>query len=263
MSEGEAFGPRLGSATEPTCASGLLPMSLDFVFGLPSDDKGNTRILVFVCRLSKMHYLAPIRDKVTGNRLHNYSVFRYHVLPETIVSDRAPRFTGAFWDTLSQTFGTKLTMSTADHPPTDGQTERVNRVLEDTIRCIYAEVPWSWSNQLSMLRLHSTMRHTHQRDLPVLFEWELAPTPPSAANYSERQLMPPSRARDAMGFAQQKRKEYSDKKSRGNLNVFYVGDLVLLNTKNLPQKVVSSFGSNKLKHLFIGSWPKMAPCGLT
>ncbi|POM77124.1 Pol protein, partial [Phytophthora palmivora] len=106
-------------------------MSLDFVFGLPADDKGNTGILVFVSRLSKMVHLAPVRDEVTGKQaaqLFLDSVFRYHGLPETIVSDRDPRFTGAFWDTLFQLLGTKLTMSTADHPQTDGQTERVNRV---------------------------------------------------------------------------------------------------------------------------------------
>ncbi|POM77115.1 Pol protein [Phytophthora palmivora] len=112
-------------------------MSLDFVFGLPADDKGNTGILVFACRLSKMVHLAPR--------------VRYHGLPETIVSDRDPRFTGAFWDTLFQLLGTKLTMSTADHPQTDGQTERVNRVLEDTLRSICAEAPRSWSDQLPMV----------------------------------------------------------------------------------------------------------------
>ncbi|POM62929.1 LOW QUALITY PROTEIN: Pol protein [Phytophthora palmivora] len=119
MSEGEAFGPRLGSTAEPTCASGLLSMRLDFAVGLPSDDKEDTGILVFVCRLSKMHHLAPVRDKVTGKQaaqLFVDSVFHYHGLPETIVSDRYPRFTGAFWDTLFQIFGTKLTISTADHP---------------------------------------------------------------------------------------------------------------------------------------------------
>ncbi|KAB5587418.1 reverse transcriptase [Ceratobasidium theobromae] len=129
-------------------------MSLDFVFGLPADDKGNTGILVFVCRLSKMVHLAPVRDKVTGKQaaqLFLDSVFRYHGLPETIVSDRDPRFTGAFWDTLFQLLGTKLTMSTADHPQTDGQTERVNRVLEDTLRSICAEAPRSWSDQLPMV----------------------------------------------------------------------------------------------------------------
>ncbi|POM70594.1 Pol protein [Phytophthora palmivora] len=103
MSEGEAFGPRLGSTAEPVPADCWKSMSLDFGFGLPADDKGNTGILVFVCRLSKMVHLAPVRDKVTGKQaaqLFLDSVFRYHGLPETIVSDRDPRFTGAFWDTL-------------------------------------------------------------------------------------------------------------------------------------------------------------------
>ncbi|POM79717.1 RNA-directed DNA polymerase [Phytophthora palmivora] len=79
-------------------------MSLDFIFGLPADDKGNTGILVFVCRLSKMVRLAPVRDKVTGKQaaqLFLDCVFRYHGLPETIVSDRDPRFTGAFWDSVN------------------------------------------------------------------------------------------------------------------------------------------------------------------
>ncbi|POM62156.1 putative retroelement [Phytophthora palmivora] len=74
-------------------------MSLDFVFGRQADDKGNTCILVFVCRLSKMVHLAPVRDKVTGKQaaqLFLDSVFCYHGLPETIVSDRDPRFPGAF-----------------------------------------------------------------------------------------------------------------------------------------------------------------------
>ncbi|POM69669.1 Pol protein [Phytophthora palmivora] len=115
-------------------------MSLDFVFGLPADGKGNTSILVFVCRLNKMVHLAPVRDKVIGKKaaqLFLESVFRYHGLPEIIVSDRDPRFTGAFWDTLFQLLETKLMMSTADHPQMDGQTERVNRLLEDTLRSIW------------------------------------------------------------------------------------------------------------------------------
>ncbi|POM69240.1 Pol protein [Phytophthora palmivora] len=81
-------------------------------------------------------------------------------------SDRDPRFTGAFWDTLFQQLRTKLTMPTADHPETDGQTERVNRVLEDTLRSICAERPRSWSDQLSMIEfalnnaVHASTRFT-------------------------------------------------------------------------------------------------------
>uniref|UniRef100_H3H405 Integrase catalytic domain-containing protein n=1 Tax=Phytophthora ramorum TaxID=164328 RepID=H3H405_PHYRM len=129
-------------------------MSLDFVFGLPADAQGNTGVLVFVCRLSKMVHLAPVADSVTGEqtaRLFLDGVFRYHGLPETIVSDRDPRFTSAFWKTLFQLLGTRLLMSTADHPQTDGQTERVNRVLEDTLRSVCAESPGTWSASLPMV----------------------------------------------------------------------------------------------------------------
>ncbi|POM74775.1 LOW QUALITY PROTEIN: Pol protein [Phytophthora palmivora] len=64
-----------------------------------------------------------------------------------------------------------------------------------------------------------------------------------------------------MALAQDKQKEYSDKRSRGNLNVLNVGDLVLLDTKNLPLKVVSSVESNKLKHRFIGPFAVLARHG--
>ncbi|POM72393.1 LOW QUALITY PROTEIN: Pol protein [Phytophthora palmivora] len=62
-----------------------------------------------------------------------------------------------------------------------------------------------------------------------------------------------------MALAQDKQKEYSDTKGRGNLNVFRKGDLVLLDTKNLPLKVASSVKSNKLKHRFVG---KRSACHL-
>ncbi|POM76512.1 Pol protein [Phytophthora palmivora] len=116
-------------------------MSLDFVLRLPADDKGNTGILMFVCHLNGKHAAQPFLD----------SGFRYHGLSEITVSDRDPRFTAEFWNTLFQLLGTKLTMSTADHPWTDGQTKRVNCVLKDTLRSICAEAPRSWSAQLPMV----------------------------------------------------------------------------------------------------------------
>ncbi|GMF22894.1 unnamed protein product [Phytophthora fragariaefolia] len=98
-------------------------MSLDFVFGLAVDDHGNTGILVFVCRLSKMMHLAPVHDTVTGEQAARPfvdCVFPHHGLPETIVSDRDPRFTAAFWKTMFRLLGKKLILSTADQPQTDG-----------------------------------------------------------------------------------------------------------------------------------------------
>ncbi|KAJ0391725.1 hypothetical protein P43SY_006371 [Pythium insidiosum] len=80
------------------------------------------------------------------------SLFRLHGLPETLVSDRDPRFTSAFWRSLFRLLDTRLQMSTAAHPETDGQTERVNRVLEDILRS-YATSFQSWSEFLPLVEL--------------------------------------------------------------------------------------------------------------
>ena len=61
-------------------------------------------------------------------------MFSVHGLRKTIVSDRYPRFTAAFFKELFSILGSQLKMSTANHPQTDGMTERMNRVVEDTLR---------------------------------------------------------------------------------------------------------------------------------
>ena len=106
----------------------------------------------FVDRFSKMVHFAPVSTHVTAEttaQIFIDLIFRHHGLPESIVSDRDPRFTSAFWATLFQLLGTRLLMSTASHPETDGQTERVNRVLEDVLRS-YATSFTSWSSFLPL-----------------------------------------------------------------------------------------------------------------
>ncbi|GMF45466.1 unnamed protein product [Phytophthora fragariaefolia] len=118
----------------PIATEAWRSVSMDFVFGLPPDTDGRNGVLVFVDRFTKMVHLSPLSDTVTAAETAAHlvdCVFRHHGLPESIVSDRDPRFTSAFWTALFQLLGTKLSMSTAVHLETDGQTERVNRVLED------------------------------------------------------------------------------------------------------------------------------------
>uniref|UniRef100_A0AAV1TVZ2 Integrase catalytic domain-containing protein n=1 Tax=Peronospora matthiolae TaxID=2874970 RepID=A0AAV1TVZ2_9STRA len=127
---------------------------MDFVFGLPRDAAGNTGIVVFVDRLSKMAHLAAVPDSIDGEgtaKLFMDRVFRQHGLPVAIVSDRDPRFTGKFWTSVFKVLGTRLDMSTADHPQTDGQTERVNRVINDILRSICADTPRRWSAMLPLV----------------------------------------------------------------------------------------------------------------
>ena len=136
----------------PIAASAWKSVSMDFIFGLPADAHGHTGVLVIVDRFSKMVHFAPVKAQVTAEEtatLFLDVVFRHHGLPESIVSDRDPRFTSAFWDRLFELLGTRLLMSTAAHPETDGQTERVNRVLEDVLRS-YATSFASWSSFLPL-----------------------------------------------------------------------------------------------------------------
>ena len=127
-------------------------ISMDFVFGLPSDS-GYTGILVFVDRLSKMVHLVPVNENVTAEDTAQHfiqHVFRLHGMPVEVVSDRDPRFTSVFWRTVFSLLGTRLAMSTAAHPQTDGQTERYNRVIEDILRS-YATSFKSWSSFLALV----------------------------------------------------------------------------------------------------------------
>ncbi|GMF16144.1 unnamed protein product [Phytophthora fragariaefolia] len=99
-----------------------------------------------------MVHLPPVAAAVTADESAERFldlVFRHHGLPESNVSDRDPRFTSAFWTRLFALLGTRQLMSTAAHPEADGQTEPVNRVLEDVLRSYATSFP-SWSSFLPM-----------------------------------------------------------------------------------------------------------------
>ncbi|POM60438.1 Pol protein [Phytophthora palmivora] len=189
--------------------------SLDSVFGLPADDKGNTK---------------------------------------------------GVWDALFQLSVTELTMSTADHPRTDGQTERVNRVLEDTLRSICAEAPRSWSDELPMVAFAlSNAVHTPTGFTPFYLNGLRHPQVPltlrggtdasivsggearkafssQVSDIETESLLTLSAGLETQWCRPEQTKEYSAKNGRGPLSVFTVGDLVLLNTKNLQLTLFAPLG---------------------
>ena len=84
-----------------------------------------------------MIHLVAIPELITAEgcaRVFIDTIFRLHELPRELVSDRDPRITAAFWRSVFQTLGTRLTMSTSDHSETDGRTERANRIFEVILR---------------------------------------------------------------------------------------------------------------------------------
>ena len=78
------------------------------------------------------------------------TVFRLHGLPEVIIFDRDPHFTGKFWESLFDLLGTDLRFNTAYHPQTDGQSERMIQTLENFLRPYVERNPQTWSQQLAL-----------------------------------------------------------------------------------------------------------------
>ena len=78
-------------------------------------------------------------------------ILRLHGVPKVIVSNRDPKFTGDFWKALFKGLGTQLNFSTAYHPQTNGQIERVNQVLEDMIRMYVMGKLGKWEYYLHLV----------------------------------------------------------------------------------------------------------------
>ncbi|KAJ1038222.1 hypothetical protein NDA10_006570 [Ustilago hordei] len=127
-------------------------ISLDFIEGLPPlkkyDSKTYDSILVIVNRLTKFAILAPTHKTVTAKQTavllygHMVRLFGY---PDHMVSDRGRQFISGAWKAFAEQMGVKHSLSTAYHPQTDGQTERVNQVIEQYLRmyCNYEQNDWA------------------------------------------------------------------------------------------------------------------------
>ncbi|KAK8934166.1 hypothetical protein KSP39_PZI014581 [Platanthera zijinensis] len=129
-------------------------ISMDFVHGLPRSQKGNDAIWVIVDRLTKVSHFIPMRkdDPVEKlAKLYVDNIVRMHGVPRSIVSDRDGRFTSNDWRLVHQMLGSKLKFSTAFHPQTDGQTERVNRTLEDMLRMCALDFGKRWEDHLYLV----------------------------------------------------------------------------------------------------------------
>ena len=128
-------------------------VAMDFVVQLPKTKNGWDAILVCIDRLTKRAHFAPTKTTASAPETANIffeTVVKQHGLPKTIVTDRDSKFTSLFWKTLFKRFGTKLAMSTAYHPQTDGQTERMNRILQDMLRHFVNYQQNDWDQYLSL-----------------------------------------------------------------------------------------------------------------
>src|ERR1051325_2978072 len=129
-------------------------ISMDFVSGLSRTAKNCDASWVIVDRLTESAHFIPMRMDYPMEKLVLLYVERIvslHGIPASIVSDRDPRFTSKFWTGLQEALGTKLRLSFAYHPQTDGPTERTIHSLEDLLRACVLEKGGAWDRYLPLI----------------------------------------------------------------------------------------------------------------
>jgi hypothetical protein len=241
-------------------------ISLDFVEALPRVN-GKTIILSVVDRFSKYYHFTPLVHPYTAASVaHTFfaDIVRLHGVPQSIVSDRDPVFTSTFWRELMRLMGTKLHMTSAFHPQSDGQTEAANRVIVMYLRCFTEDRPRQWLRWMPWVEYtYNTAYNTSLRDMP--FRVVYGRDPPSTRSYEpgETQVAVVAQdmeAREAfladvryrLEQAQASQKLHYDRQHR---QVSYqVGDWALLRpwqhaASSLPRTI-----TGKLKPRFVGPY---------
>ncbi|KAJ9529863.1 hypothetical protein QJQ45_022262 [Haematococcus lacustris] len=241
-------------------------VSMDFIGPLPATPRGHTMIFTVVDKLSKMIHLIPTTTTATAHdtaRLFFDHIFKHHGLPEAIISDRDPKFTSDFWTSLFHLTGTRLLLSSAYHPQTDGQTERANRTVEDMLRPYVNDHKSDWDQHLAAVEFaYNSSEHAGTGFTPFYLNYGQHPTTPSALMLPPPTLVPSQAAEDfvtsmrnnltaarsALQRSIDTQKLHADQHRRHE--EFEVGDLVLLSCANL--NLQTAVNSAKLQPRFVG-----------
>ncbi|GJT40701.1 putative reverse transcriptase domain-containing protein [Tanacetum coccineum] len=144
-------------------------ITMDFVTKLPRTAAGQDTIWVIVDRLTKSAHFLPMREDDTLEKLTRQylkEVVSKHGVPVSIISDRMEIYV-SFWKSLHKALGTRLDMSTAYHPETDGQSERTIQTLEDMLRACVLDFGKGWDKHLPLVEFsYNNSYHTSIKAAP-------------------------------------------------------------------------------------------------
>ena len=240
-----------------------LSISMDLIVQLPKTSKGYDAIFVVVDGLTKMAHFIPSKTTATAEdtaELFRDNIFKLHALPEDVVSHRDSIFVGHFWECLCRTLGIKRNLSSPYHPQSDGQTERMNRILEDMLRHWVGPDHDDWDRYLSCCEFavdnafQKSIQSTpfmliyghHPRIAMHLFSG----TGVSAAEKMSKAMQDELQAaKTCMQKAQDRQEAYANK---GHREVtFEVGQYVYLNSRNMKFR---GKGTPKLMPKYVGPY---------
>ena len=245
-------------------------VTADRIVSLPKTKQGHTAILVVVDKLTKMTHFAPCKNESTAKdiaKLFVDKVWKLHGLPLRLTTDRGPEFANRFIAAVCELVGTMHSKSTAYHPQTDGQTERMNKVLEDFIRHYISPQQNDWDELLPLAEF--AINNAYQEstgNTPFFLNFGRHPRIPTDANLAKKPSKDPAatnyigdvekalaKAKKCLEAAQQRQRKYADQHRTERR--FQVGDVVWLNSRNITLK---SGGVRKFLPLWLGPYAVLA-----
>jgi hypothetical protein len=237
---------------------------MDFIVGLPRTQQGHDSIWVIMDQLTKVAHFIPVKTTYSRTQLAELYMSRIvclHGVPKKIVSDRGTQFTLKFWERLHETLDTQLRFCSTYHPQIDGQTKRVNQILEDMLRGCALQYGRSWDKSRSYAEF--SYNNSYQESLKMapfemmygrrcrtLLFWSEARERkvfgPDILQEAEKQVR---MVKENLRVAQSRQKSYADRRRREFS--FEVGDFVYL--KVSPMRDLRHFKvRGKLTPRFIG-----------
>jgi hypothetical protein len=214
---------------------------MDFIVELPTTQSGYDSIWFIIDRFLKVSHFISVKTTYKGAKLTELYIARIMCLyevPKKIVSDKGTQFTSRFWEKLYEAMDTRLNFSSAYHPQTDGQPERVNQILEDMLRAcalkdskswdkclLYAEFSYNNSYQKSLKMSPFEVLYGRKCRTPLFWNepGENQVFGLEILQEAERQVQA---VRENLQLAQSRQKSYTDHRRR-KLS-FEVGDFVYL-----------------------------------
>jgi hypothetical protein len=255
----------------PTPDGAWKMVTMDFIEGLPQSGKFNS-IMVVVDKFTKYAHFIPLCHPFTAAKVaaaYMDNVFKLHSLPKVMISDRDPIFTSKFWKEFFSMMGSELRMSSAYHPATDGQSERVNQALEIYLRCFTHACPHKWSLWIALAEYwYNTSYDSAIKMSPFVALYGHEPrhwgiesdsvctVQPLQTWLEERKLMQQVLQHN-LNYARQVMKRQTDKQRTPR--TFSVGDAVFVKLQPYVQVSVARRANHKLAFRYYGPY-KILKC---